>query len=291
MEKQFFRYQILRYIADLRRMEPENMGIIVQNDQGVSCRFQTHLGSRRGFDYENYRLWREFFEAEINGTSVPIFQPERTDVKFLEYLQERCSGNYSLTRPLDLVLKTYQLTTAQDYLFRTLVLKPDETQESVRQPVQKLRYELTQRRILNDPAFHTKELLTINGLTEFVEYFYTRNAKTALPVIVQPVQFLPDISRTINAMERAEALISNLRKAKVQAKVSVVVDEVPAPTSKDKDTRKWAYDRIQQGKKELRQLDAEVIDTTPGTIRLADSIERDLKEIENTLPQTTIAYS
>ena len=291
MEKHFFHYQILRYIADLRRMEPENIGIVVQSAAGVSCRFQTHLGSRRGFDHDNYRRWREFFETEINGPAVPLFQPQRNSLEFLKYLQERCSGNYSLTRPLELMMETSELKSAENYLFGTLVLKPEETQKSVRQPVQKLRRELTERKILNHFAFHTKELFTTNGLTEFVEYFYIRNHDANLPVIIQPVQILPDISRTINAMERAEALVANLRGAKVRAEVSVVVDEIPAPSFNDSDTKKWAFDRIQKGKKQLLNQDVEIVDSTRETVQLADTIERDLNEIEMHSPQTQIAYS
>lgn len=282
MEKHFFRYQILRYIADLRRMEPENIGIIIQDARKVSCRFHTHhnLHLRRGFDYENYRRWREFFQDEINGPPVPIFQPERTSVEFLYYLQERCSGNYSLTRPLELVMDTVNLETAENYLFTTLVLKTEDKEKTATQPVQKLRSELKQRRILANPAFKKKELFKANGLTELVEYHYLRNHGANLPVIIQPVQILPDISRTINALERAEAIVEHIRDAQIRAEVSVVVDEIPAPSPEDSDARKWGLDQIRKGKQRMRRRDVEVVDSTPKTIQLADTIEKDLKEIE-----------
>lgn len=73
MEQYLFHYQIFRYISDLRRMEPENFGIIVQNSDGVRCRFHTHMGGRKDFDFDNYRHWREFFETEISGPAVQIF--------------------------------------------------------------------------------------------------------------------------------------------------------------------------------------------------------------------------
>lgn len=284
MEKHFFRYQILRYIADLRRMEPENIGIIIQDANQdankVSCRFHTHHGLRRGFDYGNYRRWREFFQEEINGPPVPVFQPPRSSIEFLHYLQERCSGNYSLTRPLELVLDTGDLEIAETYLFQTLVLKADDKEKTATQPVQKLRSELKQRQILIHPAFKRKELFKANGLTELVEYQYLRNHGANLPVIIQPVQILSDISRTINALERAEAIVAHIRNAKVRAHVSVVVDEIPAPSPDDSDARKWSLEQIQEGKQKMRSQDVEVVDSTPKTIQLADSIEKDLREIE-----------
>lgn len=290
MEKHFFRYQILRYIADLRRMETENIGVVVQGAKAVSCRFHTSLGSRRDFDFDNYRHWREFFDTEINAPAVPLFQPARTSIEFLKYLQERCNGNYSLTRPLELVLDSDALENAENYLFRTLVLKPDETVRKIKQPVQKLRSELARRKILNNHSFHTKQLFNAPGLTEFVEYFYVRNHGANLPVIIQPVQVLTDISRTINAMERAEALVANLREAKVRAEISVVVDEISAPDNSESDTKKWAYERIYTGKKVLQDLDANIVDSTTQTLNLVNTVEKDLEGNEPDLPQKAMAY-
>ena len=289
METHFFRYQILRYIADLRRMEPENIGIVIQNSEKASCRFHTRLGNRAGFDYDNYRRWREFFEAEINGDAVPIFQPDRASAEFLLYLQERCSGNYSLTRPLELVLDTDNLEKAETHLFQTLVLKPDDKASNSKQPVKRLRSELKQRHILNNPAFHTKQLFKTNGLTELVEYFYVRNHGADLPVIIQPVQISSDISRTINGLERAESLVSNLREAKVRTEITVVVDEIPAETNQVTDKEKWAYDRIIKSKRHLEQQEVNVVDSTLGTVRLVNNVAQDLDGIAP--PQTALAFA
>lgn len=205
-------------------------------------------------------------------------------------MQERCSGNYSLTRPLDLLLSTNNLEQAEDYLFETLVLKADDKEGDMRQPVRKFKSELDKRDILKHPGFKHKELFKANGLTELVEYYYMRNHGANLPIIIQPVQFLSDISRTINALERAEALVATISREKVRAEVSVVVDEMPSPKKDDTDTKKWAHDRIQEGKKKL-QNDANVVDSAVGTVQLADDIEKDLKDIERSHLQGEFSFS
>ncbi len=73
MSERDYLYQIIRYVPDLRRMEPQNIGVVVQGQFGVSCRIWTHfrpLGDKPDFDYGNFRKWREFFEAEINGPQI-----------------------------------------------------------------------------------------------------------------------------------------------------------------------------------------------------------------------------
>lgn len=291
MEQHFFRYQILRYIADLKRMEPENIGVIIQNSREASCRFRTQMGKRPDFDSDNYRRWREFFETEINEPPVPVFQPPRGDIKFLEYLQQRCIGNYSLTRPLELAMPSADLIEARNHLFKTLVLKPEEEIGDARQPVRRLRNELRERKILNNPHFHERQLFNANGITELVEYYYVRNHGANLPVIIQPVQILPDISRTINAMERAEAIVNNLRAAKVRAEISVVVDEMSPPKKEDSDERKWAYERINKGKRQLGNQDVAVVDSTGKTVKLSVNIEKDLSEIETPKSQGELSFA
>ncbi len=106
-------YQIIRYIPDLRRMEPQNIGVVVQGRSGSLCRIWRHfrpLGEKPSFDYANFRKWREFFDEEVNGRQVDLFQPLRHTREFLEYLQSRCKGNYVLTRPLHIAMVTDDLS-------------------------------------------------------------------------------------------------------------------------------------------------------------------------------------
>src|SRR5260370_22457699 len=43
MSEKEYNYQIIRYIPDLRRMEPQNIGVLVQGDLGTTCRLWTHF--------------------------------------------------------------------------------------------------------------------------------------------------------------------------------------------------------------------------------------------------------
>lgn len=121
MKSHAFRYQILRYVPDLLRHEPQNVGIIVQSEMGVSCRFIGCKERTPGFDVDNYRLWLEYFASEILGPPVPHFQPPKESREFFGYLRSRCRGNYNLTSPLELALESPDLKVAESYLYETLV--------------------------------------------------------------------------------------------------------------------------------------------------------------------------
>ena len=162
MSEQEYLYQIIRYVPDLRRMEPQNIGVVVQGEFGVTCRFWTHfrpLGEKPDFDYVNFRKWREFFESEINGPQIKMFQPPRESPDFLEYLQSRSKGNYIATRPLHVVMQAESIEQVRDYLYETLVRSPEEEQEPAEQPVRRFREQLQSKKLDRNPFFRQDEYL------------------------------------------------------------------------------------------------------------------------------------
>src|SRR5258706_189055 len=142
MNEKPYLYQIIRYVADLRRMEPQNIGVLVQSDSQVKCRMWFHFVPKgdkaKDFDYANFRKWREFFEDEVNGPQIALFQPDRHTREFLEYLQSRCKGNYIVTPPLHVAMQTNNIEEVTDYLYEMLVRSPEEEPEPPEQPVRSL---------------------------------------------------------------------------------------------------------------------------------------------------------
>jgi hypothetical protein len=116
-------------------MEPQNIGIILQGPFNVVSKVWTHfrpLGEKPDFDYANFRKWREFFDDEISGPQISMFQPAKTDPLFLEYLQTRCKGNYILTRPLTIVMQSEEIEEVRDYLYGRLVRSSDSDSKPAR---------------------------------------------------------------------------------------------------------------------------------------------------------------
>jgi hypothetical protein len=125
MKNQSYRYALLRYIIDRARMEPQNIGVIVQNDEGAVLRIipefiPLHPGK---FDRNNYRQWREFFKEEVNGPPVRFFQPPRNAPEFLDYLRSRCvCSNFNLSATLAAEVQDSDLAEVAEHLYETLVL-------------------------------------------------------------------------------------------------------------------------------------------------------------------------
>lgn len=281
MQKHRYRYQILRYIADLRRMEPQNVGIIVQSDAAITCRFNSRFRVGTEFDSTNYRAWREFFRAEILEKDAGIYQPKRTNIEFLEFLRSRCRGNYSLTAPLELVMESGAIKEVETYLFETLVKPPKEEVVKESQPVQLFQGELERRKLTNSPFLKRNGIFRIApGIEELVEYQYERNHGADMPVLIQPVRQLPSIQATRGSIEAAENFVESIFESKVRAEVIVVVNEFRAMPSVDKETMRWLQKRLDKAKIYMSSRVKELVDDKPGAIALANGVEHDLKDLE-----------
>jgi len=275
-------YQIIRYVPDLRRMEPQNIGILVQSQFGVTCRLWNHfrpLGDRGDFDYANFRKWREFFEAEINGRQIKMFQPQRESSEFLEYLQARCKGNYVLSRPLHVEMQTDKLEVVRDYLYETLVRSPEEESEPAEQPVRRFREKLQARKLDRHPLLRRDEYITLpKGDSELFHWQYSKNHGSDVRVLIEPVQWLDRIRYTQLELEHVLRAARKLRENKFPAHLIVLMDEVARPSKLAKPATIQLYENYIKGKKALKGLSDEVISNASQSEELVSRIEKDLNE-------------
>jgi len=94
-----YHYSLIRYVPDPDRMEPVNVGLVLQGDGGLDFRLNPHASKRKEIDTEQFRRWKDFFEAEIRGPHLPLFQPERESARFFRYLSDLCGGPVFLSNP------------------------------------------------------------------------------------------------------------------------------------------------------------------------------------------------
>jgi hypothetical protein len=120
------RYMLIRYVPDAERMEPINVGIILQGQGKVDVRLNPHATKRKEVDTPAFRKWKQFFNEEVTGDTVPLFQPDKTSPRFLQYLEELCEGPILLTRPLTVsVQSSSAFSEVFEDLFERLVLPPE----------------------------------------------------------------------------------------------------------------------------------------------------------------------
>jgi len=122
------RYALIRFVPNMARMEPINVGVILQGSSRLDLKFNAHVSKQKRVDTDIFKKWRSFFEEEVTGTSVPLFQPPKDSPRFFEHLAKLCEDTMSLTPAL-----IYQPQDACDSfdsilgrLYDELVAPPDQ---------------------------------------------------------------------------------------------------------------------------------------------------------------------
>ncbi len=182
------RYLVAKYIPDLQRFEPRNVGVVVWSPEGVAARFLAEKPGRPGevdgrgvpafvASAPAYRQWIRFWRAELarpeitalkGGKRVPRKAPE-----FLEALRSNNRGNFVLAEGGFLLdpVRPEELPGLADKLFGQLVEggPPEGPPDAVlHQVCDRL---IKETGLRQDPHFRSKQPVScrINGDT--VEQF------------------------------------------------------------------------------------------------------------------------
>ncbi len=134
-------YLLAKFIPDLNRMEPRNIGVVLWTPTGVSARFLFErpnlLGEVDGRAVPNwmgnlgaYKQWIAYWRASVSkaayqpatgGAAMPITSPD-----FVKAIQSANKGQYVLVEAGVLLdgVPSNEVEDACEFLFRTLVQEP-----------------------------------------------------------------------------------------------------------------------------------------------------------------------
>ncbi len=135
-------FLIAKYVPDLIRNEPRNIGVIVWSEAGVLARFQGvdkygNFTSRSipGFIQSppTYKQWVNFWVSEIQKDKIEFIGSgkiaDKASPDFVEALQTTGKGNYFLDKGGAVleIITAEKLPLLADELFRTLVVDAPES--------------------------------------------------------------------------------------------------------------------------------------------------------------------
>jgi hypothetical protein len=187
------RYVIAKYIPDLQRMEPRNIGVIVWSPHGVQARFMAEREARPGeidgrraprflTSVTAYRQWVNYWRTQLNSQALePVNSSEsvqRANHAFVDVLIASTHGNFVLNDAgfvLDPV-PAEELSDLTNYLYSTLV-EDEGTDEPRDLTLDTICDELISTAGLkSDPHFHTRLSLDVElnqlGVFETLEFSY-----------------------------------------------------------------------------------------------------------------------
>lgn len=134
MTNQVSKYALVRYIKDSDRMEPENVGVILQDAGRIDIKFDPWYGSRKGVESSTFKEWKKFLIEEITGEQKTLFRPDRHTNDFWLYLRSLAENTVSITPPLTISNKDERdFDELIKSLYERLVSRvEDKNKESIR---------------------------------------------------------------------------------------------------------------------------------------------------------------
>lgn len=128
------RFLIAKYVPDLSRMEPRNIGLLLWHKGRLLSRFLSPSDARFIADHDTYVQWVTFWNDLISGDVIDVPGRESIPTK-----SERCidailasqEGNYLLVDAgfVPSKLSVRDMPKAVDYLFTQLVATADKPQQ------------------------------------------------------------------------------------------------------------------------------------------------------------------
>lgn len=121
-------YLVAKYVPDLRRMEPRNIGIVLWVRGQVGCRFlPTKTAAKFVNEPEIYERWVEYWTWAVEKPHIRDYRARidypRTGPEFLDGLKTTAKENYLLCDGGEVTdrVAAKELTAAVGFLFAELV--------------------------------------------------------------------------------------------------------------------------------------------------------------------------
>ena len=205
---QTYFYSLIRYVPVMERMEPINVGVILQCEGLVDVRLSPHAAKRKEIDTQVFGKWRQFFLEEIRGDPTPLFQPEKATPQFLTYLGQLCEGPVILSRPLTFQVSarapsaTFSATSiTASSLHPKLLLR-----RLARRPTGRFR-QITEDRQFLRRGMKRHAHVTIDDRRLWMAYRQVANGQQ---IAIDKIEVNVEIGKTANEIERMPYVLEHL---------------------------------------------------------------------------------
>lgn len=223
-----YRYVLVRFVPDPERMEPTNVGVILQGNGDVDIQFSPHAAKRKEIDTEIYNEWKAFFQTEIRGDAAPLFQPDRATPKFLQHLEALCGETVMLSRPLLLSVDDSQrFEDVLQSLYRRLVAPREvEPAGAATRPTGRFR-QLAEEYRFDNRGMKKHAHVHVNDNPLWMAYRQVVNGET---IALDKVEVRNQIGMTSLEIQILPLIADNLPKfASEERKHYLLVDELEQP--------------------------------------------------------------
>lgn len=271
-----YRYALVRYVPNPKRMEPTNVGVLLQGAGRLDFKLNPHAPKRANINTTVFHQWRDFLDKEVRGPHLPLFQPPREDSAFLAYLSDLCNSTVVLSTAYQFVTPL-PFDLALEALYAELVAPPPDANPPVpNQPAGRFR-QLTDVRGFVKRGMKRHEHVVRGGDRLWMAY---RQVENGCLLAIDKVEVNERMGATANEIERLPTVESKLHsflcpgKGEKPTRYVLLVDELSKPFGSQPPAEFEAMrEDLNSAVESLTSKGAEIVRTLDSTVELADEID------------------
>lgn len=270
-----YRYALIRYIANPKRMEPQNVGVLLQGDGQIDFRLNPHASKRGDIDTPVFRKWTSFLQQEVRDAAMPLFQPPRSDVEFLRYLSDLCDSTVVLSPALQ-IISNKPFDDVLESLYDELVAPPESSRAAARRPAGRFRQMSDEREFVRRGM--KKRMHLTRGNDRF--WMAYRQVANGTLLAIDKVEVNTRLDETANEIERLPTIEHHLpsflknRKGERPSRFVLLADQLEKPFGSQSDKEYEAMkDDFESAIAKLRSKGAKILRTVEETQELVAEID------------------
>lgn len=274
-------YALIRYVPDAIRMEPINIGVLLQGPDRLDFKLNVHASKRKDFNTIIFRQWRQFLQDEIKGPTLQLFQPRKTSPDFFIYLAGLCEGSVILSTALyHAAPDELPFDDVMNSLYARLVATPESSSHiDSSRPTGRFR-EISDARNFLARGMKRHAHVTLGGRKLWMAYRQIDNGEL---IAIEKVEVAQQMGATANEIERLPRIRESLPEflgngpRLKPTRCVILADRLERPFGdQTQDEFNSMRDDLEREIDQLEELGAEVIRSPEAAELLGDEVDHKL---------------
>ncbi len=287
-----FHYALIRFIPDAERMEPINIGVILQGSGKIDFKLNPHAARRKDIETQVYQQWRKFFEEEIGGPAVPLFQPPKDSPDFIRHLGGLCESTITITRPLVHVAYEQQSFDSElRAIYDRLVAPPEQNRKSPDRPTSYFR-QFEEEKEFRKRGMKKHPYISISGRSELRHWNAFRQVSNGQDIVIDKIEVGNKVGLTADEIQKlssgAELFVKSFLRESSKTgrsrRYCLITDQLVTKfTEQDQEDYEIMNEELSNIKKTVASLGGEVLDKPSDVEDFAEELDEHLPSVQDVL--------
>ncbi|MCA9128600.1 MAG: DUF3037 domain-containing protein [Planctomycetales bacterium] len=284
-----FHYALIRFVPNAERMEPINIGVVVQGGGKIAFKLSPHVAKRKDIDTQIYQKWRKFFELEISGPAVPLFQPPKDSPDFIRHLGSLCENTITITRPLiQDIREQISFEEALESIYDRLVAPAETKKKQPERPTSYFR-QFEEEKEFRKRGMKKHPYIAIPSDSGNRHWNAFRQVLNGQDLVIDKIEVGNSVGLTADEIQKLSSGAGSFLAAFLTSpsptgrppRYCLIADQLAAKFSEQTDEDYLIMqEELQNIKETVRVKGGEVLDQPNDVIAFAEDIDRHLPELE-----------